>query len=266
MKTRPTSCSASISRSLALRRSVTNQMRPLARSGRASSGRARRPASNCVVSMQTPTLAMMSQTRSTVSCRLMPTQRSKADRSSAPSPSRAGVEHHLDATVLLPAGGIVAAVAGSVGRHWPGLAVALDRRRRRHAAARGEPVPHGRGARLRQLHVIGVGPDRVGVALDARRLAAELVDLGACGGERLLGIGPQARLVEVEQRVGNDAEPLLAAAGAGRAHGLDSLRHLDLAGFLPGPLRLLNLSRHLPGPFGCWISPGTFHVPLGAWI
>src|ERR1700738_3746714 len=66
--TSATSCSASISCSFELRLSVTNQMTPALRSGRASSGRARRPPANCVVSMQTPTFSMMSQTRSRLAC------------------------------------------------------------------------------------------------------------------------------------------------------------------------------------------------------
>ena len=44
-------CSAAISCSLAPRRSVTNQIRPAARSGRASSGRARNPVARRVVSI-----------------------------------------------------------------------------------------------------------------------------------------------------------------------------------------------------------------------
>src|SRR5690348_8527545 len=64
MKINATSASRSISCSLALRRSVTNQIRPLSRLGRASTGRARNPAAARVVSMQTPTRSMMSQTRS----------------------------------------------------------------------------------------------------------------------------------------------------------------------------------------------------------
>ena len=52
---------------LAAARSVTNQIRPASRSGRASTGRARRPPSKRVVSMQTPTFSMMSQTRAWLS-------------------------------------------------------------------------------------------------------------------------------------------------------------------------------------------------------
>ena len=53
---------------LELRLSVTNQMAPVLRSGRASNGRARKPPGNCVVSMQTPTFSMMSHTRSRPAC------------------------------------------------------------------------------------------------------------------------------------------------------------------------------------------------------
>jgi hypothetical protein len=60
-----------MSSSLRLRRSVTNQIKEAARSGRASSGRARSPPGKRVASMQTPTFSMMSQTRPMLSCRLM---------------------------------------------------------------------------------------------------------------------------------------------------------------------------------------------------
>ena len=43
--------------------------------------------------------------------------------------SRTRIEHHLDAAVLLPAFGVVAAVAGRVGRDRLGPPVTLDRRR-----------------------------------------------------------------------------------------------------------------------------------------
>src|SRR3954447_16566805 len=71
MNTNPTSGDCSISSSLSPRTSVTNQISPAARSGRASTGRARRPPRNRVVSMQTPTFSMMSQTRA-MSLLLMP--------------------------------------------------------------------------------------------------------------------------------------------------------------------------------------------------
>src|SRR6185312_13868601 len=71
MKTRPTSAVASISSSLALWISVTKKIRPASRSGLASTGRARSPPTNCVVSMHTPTFSMMSQTRAMLSFWLM---------------------------------------------------------------------------------------------------------------------------------------------------------------------------------------------------
>src|SRR5262249_11003872 len=64
MNTSPTACSSSISCSLPLRRSVTNQISPASRSGRGSTGRARKPPSKRVVSMHTPTFSTISQTRS----------------------------------------------------------------------------------------------------------------------------------------------------------------------------------------------------------
>lgn len=60
----PTSGQRSISSRFALCTSMMNSKRSALRSGRASRGRARRPPSNVVVSMHTPTLLMMSHTRS----------------------------------------------------------------------------------------------------------------------------------------------------------------------------------------------------------
>src|SRR4051812_2781988 len=82
MNTKPTSGDCSISSSLSPRTSVTNRISPAARSGRASTGRARRPPRNRVVSMQTPTFSMMSQTRE-ISLLLMPRLTAEGAPSSA---------------------------------------------------------------------------------------------------------------------------------------------------------------------------------------
>src|SRR5581483_11848936 len=71
MKTSPTSGEALISSSLPLLISVTKKIRPASRSGLASSGRARSPSADRVVSMHTPTFSMISQTRSILSVLLM---------------------------------------------------------------------------------------------------------------------------------------------------------------------------------------------------
>ena len=64
MTTKQTSGSAAISSSLWPRTSVTKKIAPASRSGRASTGRARKPPANCVVSMPTLFFSTMSQTRS----------------------------------------------------------------------------------------------------------------------------------------------------------------------------------------------------------
>ena len=81
----------------------------------------------------------------------------------------------------------------------------------------------GFGAADRQLLVVGVGADRVGVAdgdddfeVDAAHLADQVVELG-------LAFGLQHRLVEVEERVGREGDLLArrraATTGGGRRRG-----------------------------------------------
>ena len=60
--------------------------------------------------------------------------------------SPAGIDRDVDATVLLPAFGIIAAVGEGIGRNRAELAIAFDRRIGRHVTLRRKPVAHGAGA------------------------------------------------------------------------------------------------------------------------
>jgi hypothetical protein len=78
----------------ATEKSVTAKIKPAFRSGRASSGRARSRPAACVVSMQTPTLSMMSQMRSPLRCSLMSMR--LAFFATVLLPSRSGLDVHKE--------------------------------------------------------------------------------------------------------------------------------------------------------------------------
>lgn len=124
--------------------------------------------------------------------------------------SVADVDHHLDAAVLLAAVRIVGAVGIGIGGNRPRLAEAVDRRGCRHAVMGDEPGLDAPGAPFAQSLVIGIGTERVRMAGYLCRMVAAGVDRRREAREGRLRRIRQVGLVEGEERIGGNVEPLTA--------------------------------------------------------